>query len=88
MQADGIILGMGKRIIICEDCGARVRRDLTSRRRGVCARCGVDRATAAALQMANKSGPAWDRFLASKGPAGRPRVRDEWADAWEARKGA
>ena len=37
----------------------------------ICANCGIERGINAARQMAARSGPAYDRWLASKGPRGR-----------------
>lgn len=49
----------------CADCGAP-----TTRRRHpgdllVCRDCGIERAAQAAREMANRSGPAWDAWVAS-----------------------
>lgn len=38
-----------------------------------CITCSLDRGKDAALQMAQKSGPYYDRWLATRGPQGRPR---------------
>lgn len=37
-----------------------------------CVPCKIDNASDAAIQMANKEGPYYDRWLASGGPQGRP----------------
>lgn len=56
----------------CKDCGRTITKLELSKLRLICADCGEDRARRAAIEMATKSGPAWDRFLLSRGPQGRP----------------
>lgn len=34
----------------------------------------LERSAAAALQLANKSGPFYDKWLETRGPKGRPRI--------------
>jgi hypothetical protein len=62
---------VGMRQIICADCGTAVKRNMKAGRARVCASCGVLRATQAALQMAARSGPAWDAFRARERLGGR-----------------
>jgi hypothetical protein len=54
----------------CKDCGRTVTKLELSKPRLVCEDCGTERARRAAYEMATKSGPAWDRFLLSRGPEG------------------
>lgn len=58
----------------CADCGIPVRRKRRDDQPLVCLSCGIRRAQIAARQMRDKKGPAWDRFQASAGPRGRPRI--------------
>jgi hypothetical protein len=39
--------------------------------------CAIQNSIDAAIQMANKSGPYYDRWLETSGPQGRPRVPQE-----------
>jgi DNA-directed RNA polymerase subunit RPC12/RpoP len=58
---------------ICDDCGQTVTRNRKSGDALVCVECGIQRTLAAAIQLHSKSGPYYDKWLASKGVAGRPR---------------
>jgi DNA-directed RNA polymerase subunit RPC12/RpoP len=56
----------------CEDCGTETTRNRTGGEPYVCAECGITRGIQAALEMARKEGPAYDKWLSSRGPSGRP----------------
>src|SRR5215469_2931223 len=58
----------------CEGCGQPCRRWWKTGQPKLCLQCGVARAQQAALEMAARSGPHYDAWLASRGPAGRPRT--------------
>lgn len=65
---------MSKRIAApepCVDCGQMVVRRRRSDRIIRCLACAALQIEAAALQMANKSGPVWDAWCASNA-AGAP----------------
>lgn len=49
----------------CEDCGNTTRRRRLSTDPRICVPCGVIRATDAAVQMSERSGPAYDAWQAS-----------------------
>ncbi len=57
----------------CAQCGIETLGKLRSQRVVLCASCALERVISAAEQMRAKSGPAWDKWLASNGPAGGPR---------------
>lgn len=61
----------------CIDCGAHVHRRLRPDRSKVCLECGIRRATEAAEQLHNKSGPAYDRWERTNGPLGRLPTTDK-----------
>lgn len=54
----------------CEDCGQPATRARGGGKRKICADCGAANGPAAALQMAAKQGPAYERWLATNGPRG------------------
>ena len=56
----------------CEDCGVQVAKRPRVDKPMLCTECAVQRVTLAAQQMRAKSGPAWERWLTSNGPSGRP----------------
>lgn len=60
------------RLSHCLLCGAPASEDNPISTRGKCKACGIENAVQAALEMAAQSGPAWDRWVASRGPKGRP----------------
>lgn len=55
----------------CRTCGRHTDECGQLSRRGYCQPCGQAAAIAAAMQMAAKSGPAYDRWLQTAGPTGR-----------------
>lgn len=58
----------------CDDCGIETFRAKRPDRPNLCTECAQNRAIVGAREMHAKSGPAWDRWLASnatKGPEGR-----------------
>lgn len=59
----------------CTGCGAEVKGRIPPAGELLCIDCAIDKARDAATQMANKSGPAYDRWLATNGPKGRPRSK-------------
>lgn len=56
----------------CLDCGEQIVKRIARPGDMLCTNCALTRATLAAYQMATKSGPAWDKWLATNGPRGRP----------------
>jgi hypothetical protein len=58
---------------VCEDCGQQIVRRIRPDKPALCGDCAESRVILAAQQMAAKSGPAWDKWLSTNGPAGRPR---------------
>lgn len=66
---------MPARRTACRDCGRHVTRCGKLSRAGLCVECGIARAVAAATSMHERSGPAWEHWLASpalKGDLGIP----------------
>lgn len=59
------------RDIPCADCGTLVFKMPRWDRDILCLECATTRAILAAQQMAAKSGPAWDKWLATNGPRGK-----------------
>lgn len=43
----------------------------------LCLNCGIKHSVIAASEMANKSGPAYDKWLETAGPQGRPRGKTD-----------
>jgi hypothetical protein len=58
----------------CSTCGAWTHGTYPAKAPVGCTACNLANAKDAALQMANKSGPHYDRWLATRGPQGRPRT--------------
>lgn len=56
----------------CTDCGATIVKRHRPGRAFVCLDCAGERMRRAALEMATKSGPAWDSWLRSQGQAPAP----------------
>ena len=56
----------------CAKCPTIVKGHLPPTKDILCIECAVKNAMQAAVQLANKSGPYYDRWLASRGPQGRP----------------
>lgn len=59
----------------CRGCGRPMTVDVQTRNSPRCLDCGVGAAVAAARQMHDKAGPAWERWLASNANKGRGRGR-------------
>lgn len=59
----------------CSVCERPVSVGLRVTKRPRCVECGIGAAIEAARQMNARSGPYYERWLASNGPAGRPRSR-------------
>lgn len=57
----------------CADCGCEVKGRIPATGDVRCLECNIGRACEAAKQMAAKSGPYYDQWLATRGPQGRPR---------------
>lgn len=57
----------------CEDCGQSVSRIRRAGDPMICVECGIRRTIVSSHQLAAKSGPYYEKWLASKGVAGRPR---------------
>lgn len=57
-------------IVQCDDCGGEAVRNLHTNRPNLCTDCAIGRVASAAEQLRSKSGPAYERWLASNGPAG------------------
>lgn len=55
----------------CEDCGVQVVKRSRADKPMLCTECAVQRVIVNAQQLRAKSGPAWERWLASNGPSGR-----------------
>ena len=56
----------------CEDCGAAIYKVKRPDKPLICMACAMIRATVAASQMRDHSGPAWDKWLASNARKGPP----------------
>lgn len=50
----------------CEVCGKYVERNRHSADPHRCLPCALDAATEAAVQMHNRSGPLWDKYVAKR----------------------
>jgi len=61
----------------CARCGGQVKGRIPVNGDVFCLTCNLDNAKEAALQLANKSGPYYDRWLATRGPQGRPRTKQK-----------
>lgn len=61
----------------CADCGQEVTGRLPMVKDIRCIACAITRAANAAREMAAKSGPAYDRWLETRGPQGRPRAEQQ-----------
>lgn len=59
-----------RRMGTCLDCGKPTGKHVRSDKPEVCPECGTERMATAAREMALHSGPAWEKFLASRGPEG------------------
>lgn len=51
------------RVLICIECNMNEFEIGPVSNRGLCEACGIAHAINAAVQMRNKSGPAWDRWV-------------------------
>lgn len=60
------------RTIKCSDCPEMITGRFSPSKDYQCINCAIKRMESAATQMANKSGPAYDKWLESRGPRGRP----------------
>lgn len=60
----------------CSGCGEIVRGRIPPAGELLCIECAIKKAARAAMEMANKEGPAYDRWLATNGPKGRPRLNN------------
>jgi len=56
----------------CLSCGEDAGRKPNGRRRKTCLPCAIDASARAGYEMFIGAGVAYDRWLSSKGPAGRP----------------
>jgi len=61
----------------CVLCGQWTTRKLSSKQERHCVECGLRAMVASTRDMANRSGPAWERWRASAGAKGRPRKSTE-----------
>lgn len=59
----------------CRECGEPMTVDIAKQNPPRCVECGIAAAASAARQMHERSGPAYARWLASRGVLGRPRSR-------------
>lgn len=59
----------------CDDCPTVVMGRIPPTGPFLCIECAIAKAARAAMEMANKSGPAYDRWLETRGPQGRPRTQ-------------
>ena len=56
----------------CDRCPTVVKGRIPPGGEFLCIECAIDKAKRAAIEMAQKSGPAYDRWLTTRGPQGRP----------------
>lgn len=56
----------------CKDCNAPMFDRFPPLKDVWCLECRIKRARESAIQLSNKSGPYYDRWLATRGPQGRP----------------
>lgn len=61
----------------CDGCTTVVKGRIPPGGEFLCIECAIAKAIRAATEMANKSGPAYDRWLKSPGPKGRPRTKPD-----------
>lgn len=59
----------------CTTCGALVKGRIPALGDVHCIDCSVQLLAQAALEMHNKCGPAYDSWLQTRGPQGRPRTK-------------
>lgn len=57
----------------CDTCPTVVKGRIPPSGEFHCVECNIKHAADAAIQMANKCGPAYDKWLETRGPQGRPR---------------
>lgn len=57
----------------CDNCPTIVKGRIPPSGPLQCIECAIAKAGSAAMQMANKSGPAYDKWLTTRGPQGRPK---------------
>ena len=66
----------------CTDCGQPTNRRNKRTGKPVCFECSLQRRIDAVREMHAKSGPAWDKFLASTQTRGRPTVPRDAKGRW------